>query len=196
MKAGSEEQKKLVLDHLALARKVADSYHVPGLMDEDRGQEAHIALCKAALEYDPDKGSFMKFATGVLCNHFRNLKKFSGRHPIEKTFTDIGEDNGDDFEADDYYYEDTVTVRDQFSEVDDLDEIEFLMSCLDERSRKVLKAKYAIRCEKAMTAKEIAEEFGISTPRVYQLIARARDRMKDFALRKGIDRSSFDHYFG
>ncbi len=66
----------LVLDHLALASRLARTYRGRGVEADDLEQVARLALVKAADGYDAERGSFAPFAAatirGELKRHFRD----------------------------------------------------------------------------------------------------------------------------
>jgi len=66
-------QETLFSAHLELAGKIAGSFPVPRMTLAERLHEARIALWNAALNFNPDKGSFEAFATIVIRNHLRNV---------------------------------------------------------------------------------------------------------------------------
>lgn len=66
-------QETLFSAHLELAGKIAGSFTVPRMTLAERVHEARIALWNAALNFNPDKGSFEAFATVVIRNHLRNV---------------------------------------------------------------------------------------------------------------------------
>lgn len=66
----------LIDEHLPLATHVATSYRGRGIEVDDLVQVARLALVKAARGYDPERGSFVPYATvtirGELRRHFRD----------------------------------------------------------------------------------------------------------------------------
>lgn len=72
----TDDQIRLVLDHLWLADAIARRFRGRGEDDEDLRQVARCALVEAAGRYDPTQGAFAPFAgptvSGVLKRHFRD----------------------------------------------------------------------------------------------------------------------------
>lgn len=79
------EQQKLVETSEKTLRKIAQSFtNGTGHDFEEMFSAAQIALCKAALKYDPSKGEWKAFRDAVVCNALRSeAKKLSKLHERE-----------------------------------------------------------------------------------------------------------------
>jgi RNA polymerase sigma-32 factor len=67
------------LDHMGLAVSVARQFLRPNLIEADILQEALTALCAAARNYDPDKGTFATWATSLMKNHLKGVARSDSR---------------------------------------------------------------------------------------------------------------------
>ena len=67
------------LDHMGLAVSVARQFLRPYFDEADLVQEALTALCAAARNYDPDKGTFATWATSLMKNHLRGVARSDSR---------------------------------------------------------------------------------------------------------------------
>lgn len=91
MTALTHQQKELAERHVSMVREIVRKYircneSIPGLGFDDLCQEGCVALCKAAVGYDPMRGDFEPFAARVIRNclidYCRAILSNHRNHPV------------------------------------------------------------------------------------------------------------------
>ena len=87
----THQQRELAERHVPMVREIVRKYirrneSILGLGFDDLCQEGCVALCRAAVSYDPVRGDFEPFAARVIRNHLidycRAILSNHRNHPI------------------------------------------------------------------------------------------------------------------
>lgn len=163
----TDEQRKLVEDNHNLIYKVLYDKHLD--IDEWYGVAA-LALCKAAMLFDPDKKiQFSTYACAAIWNNICNQYALSiadRQIPKDKIYSlDCEYGTGEeaytikDYYADDYSFEDDILTRERFAKG--------LNRFKNPRDRSIV-----VMASEGYTYEKIGHAYGISRERVRQIIKR------------------------
>lgn len=75
---GSEDGRRLFEEHVRLAERLARRYSFGAGVDDDLRQVAQIALLLACRRFDPERGSFVRFATVTIAGELKKHLRSSG----------------------------------------------------------------------------------------------------------------------
>lgn len=155
----NDQKRALVMQNIGFADKLAKNFNYMGVEAEDLQQEARLAMCQAALRFDPEMGvkfsTFsVKYINGALV-YF--IKKYG--HPsylrenqrVFYTILSLDEDlSGDDDD-------DVITLSDVISSDYDgeaaereriMDRVDEAMCCLTDEERELIESFYAFSGDK------------------------------------------------
>lgn len=163
----TDEHRKLVEDNHNLIYKVLYDKHLD--IDEWYGVAA-LALCKAAMLFDPDKKiQFSTYACAAIWNNICNQYALSiadRQIPKDKIYSlDCEYGTGEeaytikDYYADDYSFEDDILTRERFAKG--------LNRFKNPRDRSIV-----VMASEGYTYEKIGHAYGISRERVRQIIKR------------------------
>ena len=184
----------LVKANLKLVVATADSFSRKGMELEDMVSEGNIALMKAAIKYDAEKGRFAAYALPIirqaieqaiekqsaLCGEPRIADAKGGRKPVHKTLSVDAPLNG---------RQKTVTLLNYLFDADAPDadallldnvvsqRIERAMAVLSDREKEVMRHCFGMGTEKKTFA-EIGDEMGLKRERVRQIRNKALRKMR------------------
>lgn len=170
----SEKRNALVEFHLPLARKIAYKW-ANSSRRFDSGDFmgwAALGLINAVEKFDPDKGN--KFSTyawhAIQRNIIRGLENETQKPSWNQNKTEFFESvaGEDALELHPGHPDDHVQA------VEDRDEIEWLLWPLHERERDFLTG-----CADGLSMRQIGKEYGITGSRVQQLIAKAKEKIRE-----------------
>lgn len=135
----------------------------------DMAQEASLLIYRKLLKYDPDRGNFFTFLRQILHGHFVNK---TARHKTEDRFNKKPE----------FIAGFETSEDDLLDEVGDGIDAGLMLSALrliDEDSAQVLRLRYGIGQDGAMTLKEVADTLGVSTTNLRErVLPAATDQLK------------------
>ena len=170
----------LVKANLKLVVATADSFSRKGMELEDMVSEGNIALMKAAIKYDAEKGRFAAYALPIirqaieqaiekqsaLCGELSVDAPLNGR---QKTVTLLNYlFDADAPVADTLLLDNVVSQR-----------IERAMAVLSDREKEVMRHSFGMGTEKKTFA-EIGDEMGLKRERVRQIRNKALRKMRGF----------------
>ena len=164
----TEEQKKLVEDNHNL---IYFTIHKYNLDIEEYYDIFALALCRAAINYDPNKGTtFSTYAVSAMKGDFlHNIRKSKAKRR-SGTCVSINEEIYNDGNNDLITLEDTLSNRlDAFDESILLD-----FTKLSDRLRRILWLSYS-----GYTQNEIADIFGVSQAQINRDLKKAKKLLED-----------------
>lgn len=172
-------REKIIECNLKLATWCASKHK--GEMDwDDLIQEAIIALIRAVDTYDPDRGArFSTYAVTVISRALKKVVYADGliRYPLTAAKAQIvsGDAPLSDETTDTLL--DTIPAEEPLHRAKETAAVEYAMSLLDEREQAVLRRLYLERDRGS--AKDLAEELGISAAYVYLIRDNALRKLRD-----------------
>jgi len=194
----TDQQRKLVVDNMNYADMLAENYKGRGVMLCDLQQEARLALCYAAMRFDPDKGfKLTTFATlyihGCLSKYvmrygYQSYLTKEQRFFVQIVSLDNVHDNDDD--DDESNWEDFMhsPAADDDSEKQEAAEmVQALMECLDDQEKQILTMQYDLD-DSHMTVDQQAEAMGISVSTLNRRRNEIKNKLRAAAERYNINR--------
>jgi len=168
----NDQQRAMVVENMKYADRIAANYVGRGMPIEDLEQEARLAMCYAAMRFDPSKGcTLVTFSTlfinGWLCKFIMRHGKKSYLSKQQRVFVRIislerlstTDDDGDEMS-----WEDTIANPDDDEDTDRAETAEmlnFLMTCLTDEERQMISTRFGLNGEDDSIA-EKARQHGVS----------------------------------
>jgi len=193
----NDQQRALVVANMKHADKIAANYAKRGVPIEDLQQEARLALCYAAMRFDPENGCSLATFSTLYINGF--LCKFIMRHG----YTSYLSKNQRIFvrvislerlwhhdEDDDMNWEELIGGEDDDEDAEREDAAELLntlMKSLTDEERELISARYGLEGDPVEVA-EYAERMGISPSSVYRRCREILIKMADYAEKYKVER--------
>ena len=152
-------KRALVMQNIGFADKLAKNFNYMGVDAEDLQQEARLAMCQAALRFDPEMGvkfsTFsVKYINGALTYFIKKYGHPSYLREDQRVFytilsldEDLSGDNDDDVITladiipSDYNGEEAERER-------IMDRVDEAMGCLDDEERELIESLYAFSGDK------------------------------------------------
>ena len=178
---GDLEARNLLVEHnLRLVAHIIKKYYQSDEMD-DLISIGTIGLIKGINTYKPDKGvRLATYASRCIENeilmHFRSQKKTAGDVSLSEALDTDGEGSG-------LYLMDVVAMDDDMAErIGDRELCRTLRdtieACLDEREARIIRLRYGLGGEEALTQAETAKRCGISRSYVSRIEKRALEKLR------------------
>lgn len=170
----SEEQKKLVEDNHNLIKWFAGTH---GISLEEYYDILAIALCKAALKYDPEKSLFSTYAVKTMSNEYcLHMRRSNTKSRYINKITISYDQPIFDCE----YLDGNCTILDTlFNEYDSTEDkaimnisIKELMPLLSETEQQVI-----LLIINGLTQRQIAEKIGVSQPQVSRIVKKIKQKI-------------------
>ena len=178
---GDLEARNLLVEHnLRLVAHIIKKYYQSDEMD-DLISIGTIGLIKGINTYKPDKGvRLATYASRCIENeilmHFRSQRKTAGDVSLSEALDTDGEGSG-------LYLMDVVAMDDDMAErIGDRELCRTLRdtieACLDEREARIIRLRYGLGGEEALTQAETAKQCGISRSYVSRIEKRALEKLR------------------
>ncbi len=178
---GDLEARNLLVEHnLRLVAHIIKKYYQSDDVD-DLISIGTIGLIKGVNTYKPDKGvRLATYASRCIENeilmHFRSQRKSAGDLSLSEALDTEGEGNG-------LHLMDVVAMEDDMAEQIGNRELcrtlrETIGRCLDEREARIIRLRYGLDGEAAMTQAETAKRCGISRSYVSRIEKRALEKLR------------------
>lgn len=171
-------------DHIGMARLIGVNVGMsgdPAIDADDMTSEALLAICKAALSYEPMRGAWSTHAYTAALNHVRDRNRRVML--LRRTFTlnrqrymGVSIDTGAGVAQDKQMSETPDRESEQSHEkaVDDREHVEVLMTCLSDSERSLVRMRFLM----SMPTSRIADCLGISVETVRRHLRVALAKMK------------------
>ncbi len=180
--AGDQEARNTLIEHnLRLVAHIIKKYYTQADDQDDLISIGTIGLIKGITSYDPSKKvRLATYASRCIENeilmHFRRLKKSAGELSLSETLEADGE-------AGSLSLADVISAPDDM--LDRLDAREtgarlmtYMERTLDERETEVLRCRYGLGGQRAMTQRETAQRMGISRSYVSRIEKKALQKLR------------------
>lgn len=184
MKKGNEKAREKLIEHnLRLVAHIVKKYYTASDEQDDLISIGTVGLIKAIDSFDPSNGA--RFATyGAKCLQNEILMYFRAK---KKTAAEVSINEAIDSDKDG----NPLTYMDVISAPDTICEdiyyktcakraIKFINECLDARERRIIRMRYGLDGENAMTQKQIAKRLGISRSYVSRIEKSAILKLEEY----------------
>ncbi len=155
----NDQMRALVMQNIRFADKLAKNFNGMGVEAEDLQQEARLAMCLAALKYDPEIGvkfsSFsVKYINGALTYIIKKYGHPSYLHEDQRVFCiilSLDEDLSGDEDDDEITLADMIPADYNGDEAERervMDRVDEAMACLTDEERELIESLYAFSGDK------------------------------------------------
>lgn len=155
----NDQMRALVMQNIGFADKLAKNFNYTGVDADDLQQEARLAMCQAALRYDPDWGikftTFsVKYINGALVHFIMKHGNPSYLHEDQRvyyTILSLDEDLSGDEDDDEITLADMIPADYNGEEAEReriMDRVDEAMACLTDEERELIENCYAFSGDK------------------------------------------------
>lgn len=177
----AEARERLIVHNLRLVSHIVRKYYSSGNSQEDLVSIGTLGLIKAIDSFKPENGTrFATYAARCIQNeilmHFRRQRKTQAEVSINEAI-DVDRDGNP------LTYMDVISCEEDLAEELDLrlnrERLRrAVASALGERERQVIRLRYGLDGERALTQKEVAARLGISRSYVSRIERAALDKLR------------------
>jgi RNA polymerase sporulation-specific sigma factor len=183
MKNGDSEARQLLISHnLRLVAHIVKKY-ANSLEADDLLSVGTIGLVKAIDSFDYEKNvQLSTYAARCINNEILMLIRANKKHKNVVSLNSLTTNNDDDKDLE---LQDVLSSDDEeiFAQVETNLSVQKIKNIierkLDEREKAVIKLRYGIDCERALTQKEIADKLGISRSYISRIENKALKVIRD-----------------
>lgn len=176
----TQEQEKLVIDHLRIAEILANQFYHPYFTKEDLASYGAIALMDASRVYEYKGAKFSTFASRVIKYQLSKLVRrtkavpvLSLNFPIDDTGIELTELISSDLDV-----EEIVGYKLELEQA--LEMLRQALELLDEKELFVIQHKFGLNGQVAKLQSEIAPLLNVSQMTISRIERRALKKMREF----------------